>query len=427
MLIDFTVENYMSFKNSTTFSLEATKLKDHTENIFSVGKNTLLKSAVIYGPNASGKSNLFNAMRFMRNFIETSATEYKLNDPIDVEPFELNISTKDAPSLFEATFIHNDIRYRYGFRLDKDIVHDEWLFYTPQVRETKLFTRTKQDFDLSKGFTEGRLIVKENKTRENALFLSVVAQFNGSISNEIIDWFNQFNITSNVEKNHFQHYTMDMLRNTEEKYKLLQLLLSVDMGIKDIELKIENIEYEKLLPKLEQLIESPEKEVGSISRSEIVTKRMQYNEYNEYIQDIEFKLERESTGTRKFLLLAGPIVETLSNGEILVIDELDNSFHTQMTEFVVELFNSEETNPHNAQLLFATHDTNLLTHKLFRRDQIWFTEKNIYGESEVFSLIDFGARKDTSLEKNYLEGKFGGIPHIHNLFAEKMNNSIDEE
>lgn len=421
MLIDFTVENYKSFKDSITFSMEATTLKDHSENIFKCGKKNLLKSAVIYGPNASGKSNILEAMNFMRNFVENSATEYKANDSINVESFQLNTLTKNSPSLFEATFIHNNIKYRYGFRLDNKAVQDEWLFQT-KTRETKLFIRTNQKFDLSKTFSEGNLIVKENKTRENALFLSVVAQFNGSISKSIVDWFTQFNVTSNVEKNRFEHYTLEMLTNSENKSKILQLLLSVDMGIKDVDMKTTDIEYEKAPSFIKEIIQEEKAEKSKITQSEIVTKHMQYNEENEYIGDIEFQLHNESIGTKKFLLLAGPIVETLNNGEILVIDELDNSFHTQMTEFIIALFNSTKTNPKNAQLIFATHDTNLLTHKLFRRDQIWFVEKNIYGVSEIFSLIDFGARKDTSLEKNYLEGKFGGVPHIYNLYAESIDN-----
>lgn len=421
MLIDFTVENYKSIKDSMTFTMEATAIKDHSKNIFEDGKKNLLKSAVIYGPNASGKSNLLNAMNFMRDFITYSATEYKQNDTIDVEPFELNSHTENQPSLFEITFVSNKIRYRYGFRLDNNIVHDEWLFQT-KVRETKLFIRTKQEFDLSTSFSEGRLIVKEDKTRENALFLSVVAQFNGNISNEISNWFNQFNITSNVNNNKFEHYTLNMLKEQTHKSKILKLLLSVDMGIKDVEMQTTDVEYEKVPFVIQKMIKDDKAEKSKITQSEIITKHMQYDEQNEYIGDIEFKLKNESTGTKKFLLLAGPIVETLDNGEILVIDELDNSFHTQMTEFIIELFNSKETNPKKAQLIFATHDTNLLTHKLFRRDQIWFVEKNIYGESEIFSLIDFGARKDTSLEKNYLEGKFGGVPHIYNLYAESIDN-----
>jgi len=421
MLIDFTVENYKSIKDSMTFTMEATAITDHSENIFEDGKKTLLKSAVIYGPNASGKSNLLNAMNFMRHFVENSATEYKKSDTIDVEPFKLNSHTANQPSLFEVTFMCNKIKYRYGFRIDNNIVHDEWLFHT-KVRETKLFIRTGQEFDLSTSFSEGRLIVKENKTRENALFLSVVAQFNGSISQDISDWFEQFNITSNVDENKFEHYTLNMLTNSEKKSKILQLLLSVDMGIKDVEMQTMDVEYEEVPSLIQKIIKDNKVEKSKITQSEIITKHMQYSEQNEYIGDIEFKLQNESTGTKKFLLLAGPIVETLDNGEILVIDELDNSFHTQMTEFIIELFNSKETNPKNAQLIFATHDTNLLTHKLFRRDQIWFVEKNIYGESEIFSLIDFGARKDTSLEKNYLEGKFGGVPHIYNLYAESIDN-----
>ena len=421
MLVSFRVENFKSFKDLTEFSMEATKLKNLKEsNTYNINNISLLKSAVIYGANASGKSSLLDAMTGIKSIVKNSISIEKM-EKYPALPFLLNSQTEDKESFFEIEFIVEEIIYRYGFEIaTNSIILKEWLFQKklqPKARESRLFQREKQTITLGATFKEGKGL--DSKTRENTLFLSVVAQFNGIISRNIIEWFNQFNIISNIKSDEFKYNSFDKLEDEEFKDKIVTLIKSADIGIYDIakrkisfdELKIEDDKAEKLP---EFLI----KELKENGLSTIETKHMQYNEDNSFIGLKSFDLDFESDGTQKLLALSAPIIETLLKGEILVIDELDNSMHTELVYAIIKLFNSKETNPNKAQLIFTTHDTNLLNQKLFRRDQIWFTQKDIYGVSELYSLVEYGkgkTRDDLVLEKNYLDGKFGGVPHIDAL------------
>jgi len=421
MLVSFRVENFKSFKDLTEFSMEATKLKNLKEsNTYNINNISLLKSAVIYGANASGKSSLLDAMTGIKSIVKNSISIEKM-EKYPALPFLLNSQTEDKESFFEIEFIVEEIIYRYGFEIaTNSIILKEWLFQKklqPKARESRLFQREKQTITLGATFKEGKGL--DSKTRENTLFLSVVAQFNGIISRNIIEWFNQFNIISNIKSDEFKYNSFDKLEDEEFKDKIVTLIKSADIGIYDIakrkisfdELKIEDDKVEKLP---EFLI----KELKENGLSTIETKHMQYNEDNSFIGLKSFDLDFESDGTQKLLALSAPIIETLLKGEILVIDELDNSMHTELVYAIIKLFNSKETNPNKAQLIFTTHDTNLLNQKLFRRDQIWFTQKDIYGVSELYSLVEYGkgkTRDDLVLEKNYLDGKFGGVPHIDAL------------
>jgi AAA15 family ATPase/GTPase len=408
MLVNFKVENFKSFKDLTEFSMEATKLKNlRDSNTFEVNNISLLKSAVVYGANASGKSSLLDGMNKLKNIIEDSLDIGKTKRYV-AQPFLLNSETEEKETFFEIQFIIDEILYRYGFKIATDAkILKEWLYQKKlqsKAKETRLFEREKQDITLGTLFKEGHLLI--DKTRENALFLSVVAQFNGKISEKIFKWFGQFNILSNIRSDDFKHYSFDKLENDKFKDKIVKFIKSADIGIYDILKKKISLEE---LPNF--IIEEMKKN----GFSSIETVHMQYNKDNAFDRFKSFDLDFESDGTQKLLALTAPIIETLQNGEILIIDELDNSLHTELVKAIVQLFNSEETNPNRAQLIFTTHDTNLLNQKFFRRDQIWFTDKNIYGDSDFYSLIEYGkgkTRDDLVLEKNYLDGMFGAIPHI---------------
>jgi hypothetical protein len=421
MLVSFRVENFKSFKDLTEFSMEATKLKNLREsNAFDINNIPLLKSAVLYGANASGKSSLLEAMEKMKNIIDSSIS-IKKTKQYSAQPFLLNTQTESKESFFEIEFIIDELIYRYGFTIATNaIISKEWLFQKklqPKARESRLFERELQEITLGASFKEGKGL--DDKTREDALFLSVVAQFNGTISINIIEWFNQFNIISNIKSDEFKHYSFDKLEDKEFKDKMVTLIKSADIGIYDIEKK--KVSFDELKVKNNELEKLPEfliKELKKNGVSAIETKHMQYSHDNSFNGLKSFDLEFESDGTQKLLALSAPIIETLLKGEILVIDELDNSMHTELVNEIIKLFNSKKTNPFNAQLIFSTHDTNLLNQELFRRDQIWFTQKDIYGVSELYSLVEYGkgkTRDDMVLEKNYLDGKFGATPNINGL------------
>jgi len=423
MLVNFRVENFKSFKDMTEFSMEATKLKNLREsNTFDVNNVSLLKSAVVYGANASGKSSLLDALNKMRNLIEYSLDIGKTKKYIP-QPFSLNSETESKETFFECEFIIDEILYRYGFEIAIDsTITKEWLYQKKlqaKARETRLFERELQIITLGTTFKEGKLLIDNDKTRDNALFLTVVAQFNGKISQDILNWFAYCNILSSINSNEFENFSFNQLKDNAFKEKIINLIKKTDVGIYTIEsknLKLDELNLENnTLNSIPKEILSKIKEEGILK---IETIHMQYDKDNLFKKFKSFDLEFESDGTQKLLALTAPIIDTLIEGRTLIIDELDNSLHTELVEAIIKLFNSKETNPNNAQLIFTTHDTNLLNQELFRRDQIWFTQKDIYGASELYSLVEYGkgkTRDDLALEKNYLSGKFGAVPHIESL------------
>lgn len=437
MVIEFQVGNYRSFKEIVTFSMVASSLKSKDSNIdqnntFAVDSNlTILKSAAIYGANASGKSNLIEAMEFMRSFVKNSSKETQTGESIDVEPFRLSQDTIGKPSFFQMVFILEGRKYRYGFEVTPQRIVSEWLFHVPTIKEAKLFVRDENGFSISKtGFKEAKGI--SDKTRDNALFLSVVAQFNGDISKKIIKWFKMLRVYTGIyafQRNY--RYTVSLLKNPKYSGPINTFLKNLDLGFDKIEVE-EN--SSPLLPR--ELTGDVPEELKSVNAKlkevmqELITMGMPdkysflelktahpiYNSAGQRVSNDLFDLEvHESEGTRKIISLSGSIIDTLINGKVLIMDELDRSLHPLLTLSLIELFNSSETNPNNAQLIFATHDTNLLSNKLFRRDQIWFTEKDKYGSTHLYSLVEFNVRNDAILKNFYTQGKFGAIPFIGNL------------
>jgi AAA15 family ATPase/GTPase len=438
MLIEFTVENYLSFKDETTFSMVADKSisKDLENNKFlePVSKKfELLKSAVIYGANASGKSNLLKSLAFMKQKVFTSFRDSLINNEEnqDINNFKLSSSTENKPSMFEVIFIQNNKRYRYGFEIDNKKVCSEWLFYVPEKRETNLFKREGNKFKINESFKEGKGL--EEKTREDVLFLSLVAQFNGSISKEILDWFNKITYISGIEGRFNRTYSIFKAKQDPIfKEKLIHFLKKLDVGIENIE--INDSEFDVKLNTIPN--ELPEnikndfsivfnkiKSLSSnIKNQNLFIIRNKYNEQENNKELVRFDLENmESDGTKKIIALLGYWFDIFENGKILIIDELDSSLHSLLTIEMIKLFHSTSSNPKNAQLIFSLHDTTILSNEFFRRDQIWFIEKDPFGASDLYSLVEYKldndtkVRNDASYNKNYLKGKYGAIPFLGNI------------
>ncbi len=437
MLIEFTVGNLLSFKDPVTFSMEAASISELEEsNTFEFGKYRLLKSGVVYGANASGKSNLITAMGFMRWFIINSSKESQAEEPIDVDNFKLSTETENAPSFFEIVFICDQKKYRYGFEVDREQIHSEWLFFTPSTREARLFTRDKNGIKIGTYFKEG--IKRKEMIRANALFLSVVAQLNGSMSKNLLEWFDRFFIIEGLDFLNDLRFTMlsaSQLENSDFKQKFIKYLKIGDLGIDGV--NIRKAQTSELLEDMKgffsnEIIEKMEKsnKLGKKANEYIKNISTLHNKYDDKHKILPLKVEfdlsqDESEGTQKFFGMLGPILDTLEKGSILVVDELDARFHRDITEFIVQIFHSRQTNPNNAQLIFATHNTNLLDRDLFRRDQIWFTEKDQYGATDLYSLVEYkNVRKDATYEKDYIAGKYGAVPFIKNF--EVLLNNEDE-
>lgn len=423
MIVQFTFKNFKSFKEEAKLSLIASNYDKSTredENIVTIEKFglRLLKSAVIYGANASGKTKLVEALGFMRYFILNSSKESQIDEPIEIKPFQLSSESSIEPSFFEIIFIYRNTMYRYGFETDKQNIHSEWLYQKTNTKEVELFYRDFQNFEIHKTKFKVSDLIENDRIRPNALLLSAAASWNDKLAKKIFDWFRNCNIISGLREEGYEGYSMSRIQKSKEnKSEVIKLLRSADLGIEDLNIK--TLDFENL-PKefpdaLKEAIRKKRKEDKEIEfLSDVITYHKRFDSNNLFEDYVEFSMEDdESSGTKKYFALSGPILETLKNGEVLIVDELANKLHPNLVCKLVEIFNSKEKNPKNAQLIFNTHDTNLLSSGLFRRDQIWFAEKNRYGASTLYSLSDFkGVRKEEDFEKNYVKGKYGAIPYL---------------
>ncbi len=456
MLIEFSVGNYLSIKEAITFNMLASnavkELESSSEGVNNVfwdksKKNKYLKSAVVYGANGSGKSNLLSAIGFYRRFILSSSNDRQADDEIMTIPFLLSTETENKPSSFEMVFVIDAIRFRYGFEATKKIITAEWLFgfdTENSNKESTYFTRENQNIKVSnKNFKEGKGL--ENNTRPNALFLSTVAQLNGEVSNKIQNWLKaNINVISGLE-DATTAYTIGRFQDQEEfRKKIINFFKLTNLGIEDIKMEepvLDNLS--KILPqkredeKIASLIQELQKELkdrmkkgGDAREISINAFHKKFDEANKLIDTIALDFELESKGTQKLFGLLGPWFDTLEKGKILIVDELDSRLHTKLTTELLKIFQSG-INTKNAQLIFASHDTNLLRNDLFRRDQIWFTEKDNSGSTDLYSLVEYkinqatSVRNDASFEKDYLIGKYGAIPYFGNI-PKFLNDFVNE-
>jgi len=421
MFLQFSVNNYRSIKDTATFSM-ACGVKDN-DNFFSVGKYDLLPSAVIYGANASGKSNLLHAMAFMRNMVLNKDKVIQSTDTLAYDPFRLNTSTKDASSTFEMLFFIGEAKYRYGFEADNTTIYSEWLFEdTSGRKEAKLFYRdTDEEHYVNKTrFKEGYAFfdtaTSKIKVSKNQLFLwKCDREDDGIISKSILQWFESFNLIDGLDHDGYVNYTMKKMDDENFKHEIIKLVKTADIGIEDITVQEEELpkEFFDNSPFSQEFIKEMINQKGSkipIIKTIHTVFDAQENESNRVVFELD---SEESLGTRKFFKMSAPILNTLREGKILMIDELDASLHPTLTQHLIELFHNKEINTKNAQLIFATHDTNLLKSHIFRRDQIWLSEKDKYGATDIYALSEFkGVRKNDDFEKHYIQGKYGAIPYL---------------
>ena len=288
-------------------------------------------------------------------------------------------------------------------------VVSEWLFQADDSEEKMLFERDF-DIDISDNFPEGQGI--SDKTRSNALFLSVVAQFNGKTSGKILLWFSKnLQLISGLQDTQCREETLEFFENDRHRHDIIEFIKKLDLGIADIQIK-------KYISQKTAMFGIYEVGVKTVHRKYDADEKQTAIE----LFDIE---THESEGTNKLFALAGFLLDTLRTGKILLIDELDARLHPLITRELICLFNSNETNPHNAQLIFTTHDTNLLSSKTFRKDQIWFTEKDNKGATDLYSLVEYKVGKNASFERDYTIGKYGAIPFIGNF--KKLIGELHEE
>ncbi len=422
MLIEFSVTNYRSILERQTLSMAASSyFKEYEElNTFAPALDSsmprLLRSSVLYGPNASGKSSLIQALQFVKNQVLNSQKESQAGDEIDVAPFKLTAPSRSSDSEFEVTFVELGIRYEYGFRCNRQRFTEEWLLAYPLGRAQKWFHRvfdpqTKQDvYKFSTSFAGGRQReLWKAQTRPNALFFSTAIQLNNEQLKPAFDWFRQR--LQVIDSTHSLHagYTVSRCKDDAQKARIIAFMNSADLSIADIRIKT-SVFSQDLLPKeLPTLIK--EEFAREMSGKELTTVKFIHEDV-ETKEAFEFNEDEESDGTRALFSFAGPWLDVIENERVLVVDELDTSLHPLLVHHLVKSLHHRGT---KAQLIFTTHDTTLLSQKLLRRDQVWFMEKDARQATSLYPLSDFSARENEAIERGYLNGRYGGIPFLKEL------------
>jgi AAA15 family ATPase/GTPase len=421
MLVEFRVKNFRSLRDEQVLSLVASKDSSLSDtNTRATGIKTvprLLPSTVIYGANASGKSNLIKALQYMRGVVLESATVIQPGQTYSVQPFRLDSSSEKKPTEFEVTFILDGVRYQYGFAMNSKRIVSEYLLVYKSFKPQQWFERCydegtdKYQYDFGTGL-KGTKTLWESATRPNSLFLSMAVQLNSDDLRPVFDWFAHNLVIFNERSPLNPEISISFIQKTEGKQRICNFLTTADVSISNIEV------VTKKVPGQTVRFELPAGKT-EIRNEEIEENRLRFTHVTDLGKAV-FDLEDESNGTRILVFLAAPILDILDKGLTLVIDELDTSLHTLLVRELISLFHRPDLNRRGAQLIFTTHDASLLdAPDLFRRDQIWLVEKDNEQASRLVALAEFSPRKNEALGKGYLSGRYGGIPFLpNNLVAE---------
>lgn len=437
MLLRFSVSNHRSIKNEQELSMIATSLKDSTASLIDIPntpKSKALPSAVIFGPNASGKSNMVAALARFKRLILESHRSGEPNAGIRQNSFALDPAYKSKPTCFDADLIINGVRYHYGFAYDGNAFQQEWLFSFPEGIKRKLFERTGPNTEnMSFGPSlKGKKQLISEIMRDNSLYLSAAAQNNHKELSDIVKYVSSinFNMEFSVGKNDVKKIFIED-KIDSRIISFLRLCKTGIIGYRESKSE-ETSNSGKMAMKLMEAI-------GDFAKEESESDLLDEEKKNDALQWLEkfdrhsihlehegenctefFTLDQESAGTLRLLSLLHDVFHALDNGQIIIVDEIDASLHTQVCEALLYLFADKRINKYGAQIIATTHDTNLLRSPSLRRDQIWLVEKNELGASEFYSLADIKTRSGDNFELGYMQGRYGAVPFtepVAELFA----------
>lgn len=430
MLLAFRVKNFRSIRNEQEISLMRNRrIAAHGRGEFA-GGHAVSTVVGLYGGNASGKSNVVNALKFMAYAVSSSYSSWGPDSGTLHDPFMLDDEHPERPSRFEVELSLSGTRYQYGFELDGEIVNAEWLYAFPNVRRRTWFERNagqgEGEWYFGREF-RGRNRVITELTRPNSLFLSTAAASKHEALTPLYRWFDsRLKMADHGNLNERMLFTIHQIeRHKESVAQIKRLLKAADLGICDMEVRRPDIPPEQR----ERIVRIVKALQGSANKSEPTDEEID-KALRAYSATVELKhacmggsssvglpLDRESLGTRSLLALSGPIMDALRHGVTLLVDEIDTSLHPYLVAEIVKLFKSAEHNPEQAQLIFTSHDTSLLGNLLaeepvLERDQVWLVQKDRSGASSVYPLTDFTPRRMENLERGYLQGRYGAVPFI---------------
>lgn len=384
MIIQFTVENHRSIKESEVISFSASKDKSLEANLLHPDdKKTLLPVLALYGANAAGKSNVLHAFRTMHNMVAGDASKVSKGQELPWEPF----GNSTAQTTFEVVFIYRNIRYAYGYTYDSRKIYSEYLYHWPNGREALVFSREENQYTFRENINEQMIL--SNRTPDNKLYLVSSNDWNLPQTENAYKWFCE-NLTFFMEQSSSYEETItQIVSSNDKKLQILKELLLADLGISDVTIK-ESSGAKSIIMTTHRVVEDDDTE--------------------HYFQ---LHMEQESAGTQRYFARIGGWLQALEKGAVLIVDEIEDSLHPLLTKRLIEMVQDRAVNTNGTQLLFTTHDTMLLDLNFFRRDQIWFAKKDEKScATELYSLASFSPRKGENVRKGYLQGRFGAIPFV---------------
>lgn len=376
----------------------------------------VLPVAAIYGANASGKTNVVLAMRFMASVVRESHARWEPDKPIQLEPFA---SQSDTLSTFSTDFLLEGVRYQYGFSLTPEAIVEEWMYAYPSGKKQTWFKRERNKPISFSTKLQGDNRTIERLTRPNSLFLSAAAQNNHQALSPIYGWFSKsLSVLFGGRSMAFTH-TQALYSDADLRGRLGRMLSLADLGIADLSIQEERVpaEAEEIRREMKEFVAklASRMKVDMSEAPPFLDETPRVIRFLHRIggSTLPFGEHQESSGTIAFLCLLDPVLRALKNGGVVLVDELDESLHPLLAIKVIRQFSDTASNPAGAQLIFNTHDTNLLAADVLRRDEIWFTEKRQDGASQLYPLTDFKPRKEENLASGYLQGRYGAIPFLN--------------
>ena len=404
MLLRFCAKNHLSLRDPQELSLVSSSLKDTEAGLipFRGPKDAkALPVAVIYGANAAGKSNVVDAIEYMRSAVLLSHREGTPGGGVPRAPFALDEACLKEPSSFDADFIVDGTRYHYGFSVRNDAFAGEWLHAFPSGKRQTLFERSHQDFDFGRSL-KGRNRVIADLTRPNSLFVAAGAQNDHEELSKVSKFFRSIVIYSGSD------VPSSIVDPSSDLSRVVAFLSEIGTGVDGYRFTESELSGDALeaITAIRSVFKKRDPNVMMPDKFHVV----QLSHRSVQGEKVFLDFENESTGTRRLLRLLQPALQVLDTGGVLIVDEIDASLHTKACEAIIALFSSKEKNRAGAQLIATTHDTNLLRSPLLRRDQIWFTEKGPNQATHLYPLSDFHTRQGDNIEKGYLQGRYGAIP-----------------
>lgn len=417
MLVRFGVENFKSIQSYQELLFTTAPIREAGLTFGSdVLGESLLPVIALYGANASGKSNMLEALEYMVNLILTSQTDHRPDTPFSYRKFLLDEHSSREPTKFECEFVIDGMHFQYGFELGQKEVHSEWLFAHPKVKRKSRQIWFHRDSEETEKYHFGPYLKGSNRTiesltRDDSLFLSAAAQNNHPQLSPIFQYFAQ-QISFGVPKEFADDFMVSYLKDRDVR-QVVKLLKAADLGIEDLKLHHRKVEHpeDELFTKIGNLIkEEAGEEASDIYFHGMGEEISFYHRSKTLGRPVPLNSHDESKGTLIYLSLIVPVLDCLEKGGMLIVDELDASLHPLLVGELVKLFLNPQTNKNGAQLLFTTHDIGLYRMGKLRRDQIWYAEKDENGSTTIFPLSDLKIRRGDNIEKGYMEGRFGAVP-----------------